>query len=71
MAANKNTLVIEVHGQELLYTTSGELWCHGKVDDVVDTELPLALVYGVYTLNDKDQEEIKGRQGLEVRALLL
>ena len=60
MAANKNTLVIEAHGQEFFYTTNGELWCHGKVDDVVDTKLPMSLIYGLYAMHDKAPEEIKG-----------
>ena len=60
LAANKDTLVIEALGQEFLYTTSGELWCHGKVDDVVDTKLPVSLVFGMYALNDQAQKEIQG-----------
>ena len=60
MAANKNTLVIEAYGQEFFYTTSGELWCHGKVDDVVDTKLPVSLIYGTFALNDQAEQEIKG-----------
>ena len=37
----------------------GELWCHGKVDDVVDTKLPISLIHGLYALNGKAQEELK------------
>ena len=46
--------------KSFFYTTSGELWCHGKVDDVVDTKLTMSLIHGLYALNDKAQEEIKG-----------
>ncbi len=50
LAANKNTLVVESLNQEFLFTPAGELWCHGKVDDVVDTKLPVALIFGKYEL---------------------
>ena len=52
--------MIEALGQEFFYTTNGELWCHGKVDDVVDTKLPVSLVFGMYALNDQAQKEIQG-----------
>jgi hypothetical protein len=35
LEAHKNCLAVESLGQEFLFTAAGELWCHGKVDDVV------------------------------------
>ena len=52
------TLVLEALGQEFLFTDKGELWCHGKVDDVVDTKLPIALIYGLYKLGSNAETEI-------------
>ena len=59
----KNTLVVEALGQEFLFSTNGELWCHGKVDDVVDTNLPLALIYGLYKLGSQAEAEISSGRG--------
>ena len=57
------TLMVEALGQESLFSTNGELWCHGKVDDVVDTSLPLALIYGLYKLGSQAEAEISSGRG--------
>ena len=62
LAAHKNTMVLELFGQEFLFTATGELWCHGKVDDVVDITEPIALIYGSFKLADlADQELTKSK----------
>ena len=63
LAERKNTLVVEALGQEFLFSTNGELWCHGKVDDVVDTNLPLALIYGLYKLGSQAEADISSGKG--------
>ena len=63
LAERRHTLVVESLGQEFLFSTNGELWCHGKVDDVVDTKLPLALIYGLYKLGSQAEAEISSGRG--------
>jgi hypothetical protein len=63
LAERNNTLVVEALGQEFLFSTNGDLWCHGKVDDVVDTKLPLALIYGLYKLGSQAEAEISSGRG--------
>ena len=55
---NKNTLCVEALGQEFLFTTTGELWCWGKVDDIIDTKEPVALIHGEFKLNDAARERL-------------
>ena len=59
LKANKNTLVLEALGQEFLFIDKGELWCHGKIDDVVDTKLPIALIYGLHKLGSNVETELQ------------
>ena len=65
LAERNNTLVVEALGQEFLFSTNGDLWCHGKVDDVVDTKLPLALIYGLYKLGSQAEADISSGRGSE------
>ena len=65
LEVNKNTLVLEAVGQEFLFTQKGELWCHGKVDDVVDTKLPIALIYGFYKLGANAEAEMSSGKALK------
>ena len=63
LAERNNTWVVEALGQKFLFSTNGEFWCHGKVDDVVDTNLPLALIYGLYKLGSQAEAEISSGRG--------
>ncbi len=63
MADSNHTLVIETLGQEFLFSTSAEVRCHGKVDDVVATKLPLALTYGLYKLGSQAEADISSGRG--------
>ena len=56
--SNKNALSLETLGQEFFFTTTGQLWCLGKVDDVIDTKLPVALIHGEFKLNDVAKERL-------------
>ena len=58
LQANKNALSVETLGQEFFFTTAGELWCFGKIDDVIDTKLPVALIHGEFKLNDQAKERL-------------
>ena len=58
LQANRNTLSVETLGQEFFFTTTGQLWCFGKVDDVIDTKLPVALIHGEFKLNDQARERL-------------
>ena len=41
------------------------MWCHGKVDDVVDVTEPIALIYGKFSLADVAEQELaKGKSFL-------
>jgi hypothetical protein len=51
-------LVVESLGQEFLFTATGELWCHGKVDDVVDVTEPIALIFGKFSLADVAEQAL-------------
>jgi hypothetical protein len=55
--------VVEALGQEFLFSTNGDVWCHGKIDDVVDTNLPLALIYGLYKLGSQAEADISSGRG--------
>ena len=56
---NKKALVVQVAGEEFIFTTSGQMWCWGLVDDVVTTDVPLALVYGHFKLNEEADKELQ------------
>jgi len=58
LQANKGAVSVETLGQEFFFTTTGQLWCLGKVDDVIDTKLPVALVHGEFKLNDLARERL-------------
>ena len=66
LTKNKNTLVIQSLGQEFLFTTKGEMWCWGLVDDVVPDDEPIALVFGHFALNDEGEAEIQAKRGWKV-----
>jgi hypothetical protein len=59
-------LVVEALSQEFLFSTNGELWCHGKVDDIVETKLPLVLIYGLYKLGSQAEAEISSGRGWQL-----
>ena len=62
LEANKNALSVETLGQEFFFTATGQLWCFGKVDDVIDTKLPVALIHGEFRLHDDARERLtKGK----------
>jgi hypothetical protein len=58
LEAHKNCLVVESLGQEFLFTATGNLWCHSKVDDVVDVTEPIALIFGKFSLADVAEQEM-------------
>ena len=66
LSKNTGTLVIQVFGQEFMFTTKGQLWVWGLVDDVVPDDEPLALVYGKFALNNAADEEIQAKRGWKV-----
>ena len=66
LSKNTGTLVIQNFGQEFMFTTKGQLWVWGLVDDVVPNNEPLALVFGKFNLNDAANEEIQAKRGWKV-----
>ena len=56
---NKDAKVVQNSGQEFIFTTNGQLWCWGVVDDVFSTQAPVAEVYGHFHLNDDARKEEK------------
>jgi len=56
---HKKTLVIQMLGQEFLYTPDGQLWCWGLTDDIVLDNMPLST-------RQRRGERAHVREGLEV-----
>ena len=66
LSKNNGTLVIQVFGQEFMFTTKAQLWVWGLVDDVVPADEPLALVFGKFHLNAAGDEELQAKRGWKV-----
>ena len=66
LTKNKNTLLIQSLGQEFLFTTTGDMWCWGLVDDVVSDDEPIALVFGNFALSAEADKELQANRGWKV-----
>ena len=62
LSKHPDAAVIVSMGQELIFTRSGEVWCHGLTDDVVVTTEPLARVFGKFHVG-KDADKFSETSG--------
>jgi len=57
-------------GQDIFITASGQLWCHGLKDDVLSVDLPVALVFGEFTIDSAATEVIEKLTDADTQTLV-
>ena len=58
LQTHKIYVSVETLGQEFFFTTSGQLWCLDKVDDVIDTKEAVGLIHGEFKLGGIARERL-------------